>query len=168
MGARMVLELVRRENAGNVVALDPGGFWTDCQAKVFGGSVAALIKLVKALQPVMPALTGNPVSRTLLFAQFSARPWALDADVALTEMRSFAASPTMEEVLKSLAQGPRHEGAPAGTTKGEVVIGWGRRDLVTLPSQAERAQRLFPDARMHWFEGCGHLPMWYRPPRRRG
>lgn len=34
---------------------------------------------------------------------------------------------------------------------------------MTLPSQAERAQELFPDARVHWFEGCGHFPHWDRP-----
>lgn len=163
MGARMVLELVRRGKVGNAVALDPGGFWTDRQAKIFGASVAASVKLVKLLAPVMPALTGNPVTRTALFAQFSAAPWKLDQNVVLAEMRSFASSPVIEEVLRNLARGPRQEGAPRGSAPGQLIIGWGRRDLVTLPSQAERASRLFPDARLHWFEACGHFPHWDQP-----
>ena len=163
MGARMVLELVRRGRVGNAVALNPGGFWTDRQAKAFLITLGASIKLVKTLQGPMPFLTSNPVARTLLFAQLSAAPWELDADAVLAEMRSFASSPVVEDVLRALATGPRQEGAPAGTARGELVLGWGRRDLVTLPSQAARAQALFPDARLHWFERCGHFPQWDRP-----
>jgi pimeloyl-ACP methyl ester carboxylesterase len=44
-----------------------------------------------------------------------------------------------------------------------VVIGWGRQDLVTLPSEAGRAATLFPDATLHWFDRCGHFPHWDQP-----
>jgi pimeloyl-ACP methyl ester carboxylesterase len=44
-----------------------------------------------------------------------------------------------------------------------VVIGWGRLDRICLPAQAARAQKLFPDARLHWFEQCGHYPHWDQP-----
>lgn len=43
------------------------------------------------------------------------------------------------------------------------MIGWGRRDWVCLPRQAPRAARRFPDARVHWFERCGHFPHWDVP-----
>jgi len=35
MGARIVLELARRGNVGNVVALDPGGFWRGWERTFF-------------------------------------------------------------------------------------------------------------------------------------
>ena len=35
MGARIVLELARRGNVGNVVALDPGGFWRGWERPFF-------------------------------------------------------------------------------------------------------------------------------------
>ena len=57
------------------------------------------------------------------------------------------------------------QGAAAGSTPGWVTIGWGRQDRVTLPRQAARAQQLFPDAVPHWFERCGHFPMWDQPGR---
>lgn len=38
MGARMVLELARRGRAGDIVSLDPGGFWSSGQRLVFGAS----------------------------------------------------------------------------------------------------------------------------------
>ena len=65
--------------------------------------------------------------------------------------------------MDALTKGPKQEGAPAGTVPGRVTIGWGRRDLVTVPSQAARAAELFPDADLHWFEGCGHFPQWDAP-----
>jgi len=163
MGARLALELARRGRVGATVALDPGGFWTEGERRAFGASVAVSYRLVKALQPAMPVLTGNPISRTALFAQFSARPWALPADAVLTEMRSFANSPSFEPALEALLHGPDQEGMAAGTARGPIVLGWGNRDAVTLPRQAKRAAARFPDARVHWFEGCGHFPHWDRP-----
>src|SRR5579875_731048 len=100
MGARLVLELVRRGGIlGAVVSLDPGGFWEGWEIPVFYHSVAASVRLVRALQPVMPAITSSPIGRTALFAQFSAHPWSLPSDLTLTEMRSFAASPSFDELL---------------------------------------------------------------------
>jgi len=43
------------------------------------------------------------------------------------------------------------------------VIGWGRQDKVTLPSQAQTATTRFPTASLHWFAKCGHLPHWDQP-----
>jgi pimeloyl-ACP methyl ester carboxylesterase len=69
----------------------------------------------------------------------------------------------LHEALKALVDGPLQQGAPKGSTPGRVTIGWGRQDRVTLPRQAARAQRLFPDAELHWFDRCGHFPMWDQP-----
>jgi len=161
MGARLVLELARRGTVGAAVALAPGGFWTRRERVIFGGSVALSVKLVRRLQPILPVLTGNPVGRALLFAQFSARPWRLPSELALTELRSFAHSPAFDEVLDALAHGPDQQGS--ATTERPVTIGWGRQDLVCLPRQARRALRRFPTARLHWFDACGHFPHWDRP-----
>ena len=165
MGARMVLELARRGHRGPIVSLDPGGFWTDLQATVFGASIRASVALVRGIQPALPALTGNPVGRTALLAQFSARPWALPPDLVLTELRGFRreVSPSLDPALQALVSGPRQEGVPAGALAERVVIGWGRQDRVTLPSQAATALERFPGARLHWFEHCGHFPHWDQP-----
>ncbi|WP_346620513.1 alpha/beta fold hydrolase [Blastococcus montanus] len=163
MGARMVLELSRRGIGGDSVALDPGGFWTDREAAVFRASIAASVGLLRRIRPVLPALLGNPAGRTALLAQFSARPWALDADVVRTELEGYVDSPSFDAVLDDLARGPKQQGAPAGTLPGRLTIGWGRRDRVTLARQASRAAAAFPDAELYWFEGSGHFPQWDRP-----
>ncbi len=94
----------------------------------------------------------------------SARPWALPADVTLTEMRTFAAGPSfILPLLRSLVHGPAQAGAPAGSTPGPITIGWGRHDRVCLPRQAPRAMARFPGARLHWFERSGHFSQWDTP-----
>lgn len=164
MGARLVLELARRGGVlGAVVSLDPGGFWQGWERAFFYSTVAASIKLIRALQPVMPALTASPVTRSALFAQFSSHPWALSPELTLTEMRSFAASPSTDELLRNLAYGEAQQGLPRGRLARPLVIGWGRWDRVCLPVQASRAQELFPDARLHWFDHSGHFPHWDMP-----
>lgn len=77
VGARLVLELSRRGVGGNCVALDPGGFWRGWETTFFQTTIAASIKLVRWLQPVMPVLTRHAATRTLLLAQLSAKPWKL-------------------------------------------------------------------------------------------
>lgn len=163
MGARLVLELARRGVGGATVALDPGGFWSPGQLRYFDVSISASIRLIRVLQPVMPALTANPVGRTLLLSQLSARPWALPGHVALHEMRSYGASPSFDTAFRALVDGPLQQGAPAGSLPGPVVIGWGRKDRLLPPSQADRAASAFPDARLAWFDRSGHFPHWDEP-----
>ena len=160
MGARMVLELARQGVGRHVVALDPGGFWTAREKTVFATSVKASFALVKALRPALPALAGSPVGRTALLPQFTPRPWAVPGQVALADLRSIAGTPALDETLRALVSSGPQLGGP---TPGRVVLGWGRRDRVTLPRQAPRAQAAFPHATVHWFERCGHFPMWDRP-----
>ncbi|MFK5689515.1 alpha/beta fold hydrolase [Ornithinimicrobium sp. LYQ92] len=163
MGARIVLELARRGVGGDTVALAPGGFWSDREVAVFSGTLRPSIKLVTALSGALPTLLGNPVSRSALLAQFSARPWALSADTVLPDLRGLATAPSTGAAMDALTKGPKQEGAARGTLPGQATIGWGRRDLVTLPRQAQRAITAFPDAELHWFERCGHFPQWDAP-----
>lgn len=159
MGARLVLELARRGGIlGAVVSLDPGGFWAGWEVPFFYHSVQLSAKLVDALQPVLPALTGNPISRSLLFVQFSAHPWSIPAPIALQELRTFTPTPVFSELLHNLAHGEPQKGAGAGSIRHPLVIGWGRQDRVCLPNQSGRAMDLFPDAELHWFDHCGHFP----------
>lgn len=164
MGARLVLELARRGDVlGTVVSLDPGGFWRGWQRPYFHHSIWLTIRLVRLLAPLMPVLTRGSLTRALLFAQFSAHPGRLPAALALDEVRSFVAARSFDELLHDLAYGETQQGAPRGSIRPPLVICWGRRDRVCLPSQAQRAAELFPDARLHWFDDCGHFPMWDRP-----
>ena len=164
MGARLVLELVRRGGSlGGVVSLNPGGFWRGWERHVFFASTWISIRMVRALQPVMPRIASSPAARTLLLQQLSPRPWRLPASLVRDEMRSYAATTVFDELLYDLAYGEEQRGVPAGSVSTPLVIGWGRRDRVCLRRQASRALRCFPDARLHWFPRCGHFPHWDAP-----
>jgi pimeloyl-ACP methyl ester carboxylesterase len=163
MGGRIVLELVRRGVGGDAVALDPGGFWNDRELAIFSATLRPSIALVRSLRGALPALVGNAVGRTALLTQFSARPWALSPETVLPDVRGLADAPATGAVMDALTEGPKQGGAAAGTVPGRVTIGWGRRDLVTLPRQARRAIEAFPDAELHWFSRCGHFPQWDAP-----
>ncbi|MDV8002747.1 alpha/beta fold hydrolase [Rhodococcus sp. IEGM 1408] len=163
MGGRIVLELARRGVGGDTVALDPGGFWSDRELAIFSATLRPSIALVSAVRGALPALLSNPVSRTALLAQLSARPWALSAQTVLPDVTGLADAPATGAAMDALTKGPKQQGAPAGTVPGLVTIGWGRRDLVTVPRQARRACTAFPDAELYWFDRCGHFPQWDAP-----
>lgn len=163
MGARIVVEMARRGHTGDAVALDPGGFWNDTQVRIFNSTIKASIALVRRIQPTLPSLVKQAAGRTALLAQFSAAPWKLDPDLVLTELRGFADSPSLNAARRSLAHGPRQEGAPQGSLKGKLAFGWGQQDRVTPLSEAAVAMSLYPDATLHVFENCGHFPHWDQP-----
>jgi pimeloyl-ACP methyl ester carboxylesterase len=163
MGGRIVLELARRRVGGDTVALDPGGFWSDRELLVFSATLRPSIALVRALRGALPSLLNSSAGRTLLLAQLSASPWALSRVTVLPDICGLADAPATDAAMDALTKGPKQQGAPAGTVPGRVTIGWGRRDLVTVPRQAARATELFPDAVLHWFERCGHFPQWDAP-----
>jgi pimeloyl-ACP methyl ester carboxylesterase len=161
MGARLVLETARRGHAGAVVALDPGGFWQGWERTFFRTTITASIGLVRALRPVLPAIARNVAGRTALMVQLSAKPWALDPALISQELRSFADTRTFDALVKDLATGASQQGS--ANTPAPVVIGWGRKDRLCLPQQANRAMAAFPNAKVHWFERSGHFPMWDQP-----
>ena len=162
MGARIVLELARRGGTGAVVALDPGGFWDGWERGFFKTTIAASVKLLRAVRGALPKLSASAVTRTALLAQLAARPWALDGKEVADELVSYAATPTFDALVRDLSAGPMQRG-PAATDSGAVTIGWGRHDRLCLPRQAKRAMAAFPSATFHWFEHSGHFPHWEEP-----
>ena len=165
MGARLVLEMGRRGVGRSVVALDPGGFWSPGQKKIFGATLAASVALVRALRPALPTLLSSPVGRTALLAQLSARPWAVDGDYATREVLGLADSPGTSPAIRALATGPDQQGAPAGSLPGPVLAVWGAQDRVTMPSQSTALKQRFPDATVEIWKSCGHFPHWDQPAR---
>jgi pimeloyl-ACP methyl ester carboxylesterase len=81
----------------------------------------------------------------------------------LPDVLGLAEAPATTPALDALIRGPKQEGAPDATASRRITIGWGRRDLVTLPRQAARAVAAFPGSRLHWFDRCGHFPQWDVP-----
>lgn len=162
MGARIVLELARRGAVGNVIALDPGGFWRGWERTFFKTTIGLSGRLLRAIRPSLPMLSRNTVARTALLAQLSVRPWALDPKLVETELTGLSVTPTFDALVRDLSSGPEQTG-PAAEATGRLVIGWGKQDRLCLPRQAARAKAAFPTAELHWFESSGHFPAWDMP-----
>ncbi len=162
MGARLVLELARRGRVGAVVSLDPGGFWRGWERTFFKASIGTSVRLLRALRPALQYLSHSALGRSILLAQLSRRPWQLDPELVCSELQSYATCTTFDALVSDLANGPEQAG-PKAPASPPVLIGWGRQDRLCLPRQAARALDAFPSAHLHWFEGCGHFPMWDRP-----
>ncbi|VTU34319.1 Dihydrolipoyllysine-residue acetyltransferase component of acetoin cleaving system [Variovorax sp. PBL-H6] len=164
VGAQLLLELARRGGVlGSVVSLGPGGFWLGWERFVFAASAWFAHRLARSLQFAMPTLSAHDWSRRLLLARFSVQPAALPPSMVLEEMRSYASACSYGAMLRALLREPALQGAAAGSLTSPLVIGWGRLDRVCLPRQAARAMQLYPGARLHWFERCGHFPHWDAP-----
>ena len=162
LGGRLVLEMARRGCVGNVVALNPGGFWRGWERIYFKWTLTASQKLLHALKGQLGTLSRSSVSRTALLAQLSARPWALDETMVEKELVSFAETPTVGPLIKDLASGPAQSG-PASPKAGRVTIAWGDKDRLCPRRQATRARAAFPQAAFHWIKGSGHYSIWDRP-----
>lgn len=162
LGGRLVLEMARRGCVGNVVALNPGGFWRGWERTYFKWTLTASQKLLHALKGKLGTLSGSSVSRTALLAQLSARPWALDGTLVEKELVSFAETPTVVPLIKDLASGPEQSG-PASPQAGRVTIVWGDKDRLCLPSQAPRSRAAFTQAAFHCIKGSGHYSIWDKP-----
>lgn len=164
MGARLVLELARRGGIlGAVISLDPGGFWEGWEKHAFYASIKTSIGLIRLLHPEIPKILNSDTGRKLLLLQFSARPEQLSPQAAIQELNDYVDSESFDELLYNLVYGEKQEGLPENTLKKPLIIGWGKKDKVCFPRQAKRALKTFPDARLHWFEDCGHFPHWDKP-----
>lgn len=161
MGARIVLELARRGVGGDVVSLNPGGFWNRVDLAYFAATLGISIRLIRALKAFLPTLCRNSLTRGALLAQLSAHPRAVPADIALHELTSYAHAVSFDAALSSLVHGPLQGGS--SDTPGRVTLVWGRKDKVLLPRQAKRAIQLFPKAKLIWLESSGHFPQWDQP-----
>jgi pimeloyl-ACP methyl ester carboxylesterase len=84
------------------------------------------------------------------------RPARREADEAIADLESDARAPGWEATL---AQSRRYAFHDGDELRVPVTIGWGTRDRLLLPRQADRARAALPRGRHVPLPGCGHIPM---------
>jgi pimeloyl-ACP methyl ester carboxylesterase len=106
--------------------------------------------------PVAEVLCRRPTTRGFVTGPAVARPWRMEPDAALDTLRLYANAPGFDETLRhSLARQPRDLdkiGCP-------VLLLWGGLDVLLLPRQGRRFERLIPDCELRYLQGLGHMPM---------
>lgn len=152
-GGGIALELAAAGDVASVCAIAPIGFWSARERAYSQVSLKISLAVAGALRPVVPALVGNPVGRTMLFGQVYAKPWRVDPADCVATLDALLGATAFDETLASfdgyLAPADAADDVP-------VTIVWGARDRLLLPRQARRAQRRLPKARHVLIAGAGH------------
>lgn len=80
-----------------------------------------------------------------------------DLDRAHKELSRRGGARAMVKLSRSARR--NHLGSKMRGVKAPTLLIWGRQDIVTPPEAAEGFLSLLPDARIVWFDRCGHAPM---------
>jgi pimeloyl-ACP methyl ester carboxylesterase len=155
LGGWISLELARRGRARTVTAISPAGLQHG-REKDWGAGILRGMRWVAQNAPAPEPLLRNPVTRSLLAGPTSARAWRKDPEELIEESELFASCPGFEATLPHT-----FHAQPRGLTTLDVpvLILWGTLDIVLLPRQGRRFERLIPGAELRYIRGIGHTPM---------
>ncbi len=84
-----------------------------------------------------------------------------DIDRAHRELSQRSGARAMVKLSRSARRD--HLGARVPEIAAPTLLIWGRNDIVTPPEAADQFMQSLPDARIVWFDECGHTPMIERP-----
>jgi pimeloyl-ACP methyl ester carboxylesterase len=160
LGGGIALELAAAGLVRSATALAPVGFFTLPQRLRAVAILSALRGGTFLPAPLIEHALRVDAIRAACFAPIVCRPRLLDPRqaaedaLALRRARGFA---------KVAWAGRRYRfvGAPSVP----VTIGWGTRDRILPPAQAQVARERLPRARHVALEACGHVPMSDDPDR---
>jgi pimeloyl-ACP methyl ester carboxylesterase len=156
MGGAIALELARAGLVASATAISPVGFGTQREVRFGQLSIRASRAVAGQIRPVLPALAGSAVGRSVLLGQMRSRPWRMPAAEVIAEVEAFVDAPWVDRALKTFG---RYRFGDGEQLRGvAVTIAWGTRDWLLIPRQADRARRMLPWARHVTLRGCGHLP----------
>ena len=107
--------------------------------------------------PAPEALLRNPVGRTLFAGPALGKPWRADPGDMIEQAELFANAPGLRCRRFDAVQGRQ----PLGLRELDcpVLLLWGTKDLILLPRQGRRFERLIPGAELRYLKGLGHTPM---------
>jgi pimeloyl-ACP methyl ester carboxylesterase len=155
LGGWISLELARRGRARTVTAISPSGLHLP-REKEWGTRILRAMRWLAQNAPAPEPLLRNPITRSLLAGPTSARAWKKDPDELIEESECFANCPGFEATLPHT-----FNAQPRGLTELDVpvLILWGTLDVVLIPRQGRRFERLIPGAELRYVRGIGHTPM---------
>ena len=155
LGGWVSLELARRGRAETVTAISPAGL-QHAREKTWGIGLLSAMRWVSRNAPAPEAAWRNPVMRTLLVSSVYARGWKKDPDEAMEETELFCSCAGFEATRPFLFD---RQPRDLTTLDTPVLLLWGTLDIVLLPRQGRRFERLIPGAELRYLGGLGHTPM---------
>jgi len=156
LGGGIVLELARMGAVASATALSPVGFWSPAEARY--GRMMLRVTHVSATRfgAQMQRIVRSPVGRQLTIGLMYGRPTRRDGGEAAEDLVQLARAPGWEATLPMSREYVFDHGEQLQVP---LTIGWGTRDRLLIPRQAERARAALPQARHVPLPGCGHIPM---------
>jgi pimeloyl-ACP methyl ester carboxylesterase len=161
LGAWIALDLARRGRARTVVAVGPGGGWSEAEGvklrRYFLRSHAALGRLYRPALFLARFRSG----RWALLRDFNARPGRLDPEEARYALTAFARCPGFLDIFEAngTPQGGLINAERLEEIRCPVLIVFGSRDRITPPRQARYFRDRIAGARVVELPGLGHVPM---------
>jgi pimeloyl-ACP methyl ester carboxylesterase len=154
LGAWIALELARRGRAGRVVAISPAGL-QHARERGWGRNVLLGMRWAARNAAAEDALRTR-AGRTLFAGPAMGRPWRADPDDMIEQTELFGAAPGFLATLPHT-----FDRQPRGLDSIDVpvLILWGTRDLILIPRQGRRFERLIPGCELRYLKGLGHTPM---------
>jgi pimeloyl-ACP methyl ester carboxylesterase len=155
LGGWVALELARRGRASTVTAISPAGLQHG-RERDWGVALLRAIRWVTRNAPPPAFVLRSPWGRLLSAGPASTRAWKKDPDLLAEEIRLFASNPGFEATLAHT-----FHAQPRGLTTLDVpvLLLWGTLDIILLPRQGRRFERLIPGAELRYVRGAGHVPM---------
>jgi pimeloyl-ACP methyl ester carboxylesterase len=155
LGGWIGLELARRGRAETVTAISPAGL-QHSRERHWGAGILRAERWVARNAPPPRFLARNRVGRCLAAGPSYARAWKKDPDHLAVETELFASNPGFEATLPHT-----FHAQPRGLTTlaTPVLLLWGTLDVILLPRQGRRFERLIPDAELRYIRWIGHTPM---------
>jgi pimeloyl-ACP methyl ester carboxylesterase len=156
LGGAIVLELARTGVVASATALSPIGFWSPGEARYGRAMLRTTHFAATRLGSQMRWLVRSAAGRQATIGLMYGRPARRDGDEAVEDLVQLARAPGWEATLPVSREYAFHDG---DELRVPVTIGWGTRDRLLLPRQAERSRAALPRARHVPLPGCGHIPM---------
>jgi pimeloyl-ACP methyl ester carboxylesterase len=156
LGGGIALELARMGAVATATALSPVGFWSPGEARYGRMMLRVTHFSATRLGPQMQRIVRSPLGRQLTVGLMYGRPRRRDGEEAAEDLVQLARAPGWEATLPISRE---YVFARGEELQVPVTIGWGTRDRLLIPRQAERARAALPRARHVPLPGCGHIPM---------
>jgi pimeloyl-ACP methyl ester carboxylesterase len=156
LGGGIALELARMGAVASATGLSPVGFWNSAEARygraMLRTSHFAAARLDRQTRWLVQSAAGRQAVLGLMYGH----PARREAAEAAEDLVQLARAPGWQATLPISREYAFHDG---DELRVPVTIGWGTRDRLLIPRQAERARAALPRARHVPLPGCGHIPM---------